>query len=94
MIENENTILVIKEFNTAIKIEDGVIYGYDLNGDDVLFETEGKMTQVCVEIAEAIEDFYKIKLKDYNVAVIEDVIDIPSVNNTAYKKNDKKEKVE
>lgn len=90
MIKNQDTILVLKEYNMAVKYDDGIFFSYDFRDNDLRYETEGKLVAVCTEISEAIVDFYGVNLSDCNITINDETVEIPAVNNSNYTKSTNK----
>lgn len=62
----------IPEFKSAVILYDNEIYSYDMIGDAILVETEGKLIEVKKDYAELIENALKINsVENYNVKVVE-----------------------
>lgn len=72
--EDNNSYLLMQNFNCAIFIDDDneCIFMYDICGSEVLAHTEGKLKEVCKEMAEEITNNSNINLLDYGVEIIEE----------------------
>lgn len=67
-----NSPLIIPDFNEGIILdsENGVLLSYDLTTDnEINYTTEGKLMEVCSEMAGKIESHYGISVSDYGVEI-------------------------
>ncbi len=68
---NEN-ILILPKFKEGIILdqENEALFSYDLNIDnEINYTTEGKLVEICSEMAKEIESYYGIRVGDYGVEV-------------------------
>lgn len=72
--EDNNSYFLMQNFNCAIFVDDDneCIFMYDICGSEVLAHTEGKLKEVCKEMAEEITNNSNINLLDYGVEIIEE----------------------
>lgn len=80
-------VAIIKEFDIAIKLDDGVVLGYEIEHGEILLYTEGIIREVCQELGDSIKSAFDIVLADFGIAVIEDTITTVCANNINYKHN-------
>lgn len=64
--------LILKKFNEAVVIDrdNDVLLGYELDVfGEIDYTTEGRLVEVCSQIASEIEGWFGIKVVDYGVLV-------------------------
>ena len=64
--------LILEKFNEAVVIDgdNGVLLGYELDTfGEIDYSTEGRLVEVCSEMASEIEGWFGIKVVDYGVLV-------------------------
>lgn len=94
---SQDCYLTMKKFHTVVTVdkEDGIILGYDINqeNDEPLLHTEGKIKEICKEMASEIEKHFDIKVKDFGVDIIEEIYDVDAKPDTTsyYTEEDEEE---
>jgi len=64
--------LILKEFHEAVVIDrdNDILLGYELDSfGKIDYSTEGRLVEVCSEIASEIEGWFGIRVVDYGVSV-------------------------
>ncbi len=64
--------LILKEFNEAVVIDrdNEILLGYELDAfGEIDYSTEGRLVEVCSEMASEIEGWFGIRVCDYGVLV-------------------------
>ena len=81
----DNNYFLMPNFNCAIFIDDDneCIFMYDICGGEVLAHTEGKLKEVCKEMAKEIANNSNINLLDYGVEIIEDKYQLELYENAS-----------
>ncbi len=71
-MNEEKNPLILPKFKEGIILDDEneVLFSYDLTVDnEINYTTEGKLVEVCSEMAEEIESHYGIRVGDYGIEV-------------------------
>lgn len=73
----DNT-LILKQFSCAVVVDydNEIILAYDVQSNEILEHTEGKLTEICFAMANEINEYFHIDIKDFNVLIIEEKYDL------------------
>lgn len=65
-------ILILKQYNEAIMLDrdNDILLSYELTPScQINYTTEGKLVEVCTEMANEIEGYFGIRVIDYGVVI-------------------------